>query len=197
MLIIAHASFILKTLVYWRKNEVKVSWGVCDFTNLTTWRGPFLRLMSVGVIATRVFLDWKGRALSKRGVVYGTSVYRTESVAGWQATERLLCDKLQWWTLPWDNDIFVRNFSVGLKMFCYGFIAVFYKSKQLQMLAGGPNYIMIRRAIFEKVDGHGIKEIWLISQFPAKHTGVRGQWRQNCVRSPRAGSTFGIRSWRL
>ena len=44
-------------------------------------------------------------------------------------------------------------------MFCYGFIAVFYKSKQLQMLTGGPNYIMIRRAIFEKVDGHGIKEI--------------------------------------
>ena len=157
----------------------------------------FLRLMSVGEIAIRVFLDWKGRALSKRGVVYGTSVYRTESVAGWQATERLLCDKLQWWTLPWDNDIFVRNFSVGLKMFCYGFIAVFYKSKQLQMLTEGPNYIMIRRAIFEKVDGHGIKEIWLISQFPAKHTGVRGQWRQNCVRSPRAGPTFGIRSWRL
>ena len=40
----------------------------------------FLRLMSVGEIATWVFLDWKGRALSKRGVVYGTSVFRTESV---------------------------------------------------------------------------------------------------------------------
>ena len=40
------------------------------------------------------------------------------------------------------------------------------------MLTGGPNYIMIRRAIFGKVHGHGVKEIWLISQFPAKHTGV-------------------------
>ena len=40
------------------------------------------------------------------------------------------------------------------------------------MLTGGPNYIMIRRAIFGKVHGHGVKEIWLISQFPAKHAGV-------------------------
>ena len=45
------------------------------------------------------------------------------------------------------------------------------QSKQLQMLTGGPNYIMIRRAIFGKVHGHGVK-ICLISQFPAKHTGV-------------------------
>ena len=44
----------------------------------------FLRLMSVGEIATWVFLDWKGRALSKRCVVYGTSVFRTESVDGKQ-----------------------------------------------------------------------------------------------------------------
>ena len=36
--------------------------------------------MSVGEIATWVFLDGKGRALSKRGVVCGTSVFRTESV---------------------------------------------------------------------------------------------------------------------
>ena len=40
------------------------------------------------------------------------------------------------------------------------------------MLTGGPNYIMIRRAIFGKVHGHRVKEIWPISQFPAKHTGV-------------------------
>ena len=40
------------------------------------------------------------------------------------------------------------------------------------MLTGGPNYLMIRRAIFGKVHGHGVKEIWLISQFPAKRTGV-------------------------
>ena len=44
----------------------------------------FLRLMSVGEIATSVFLDGKGRALSKRGVVCGTSVFRTESVSGKQ-----------------------------------------------------------------------------------------------------------------
>ena len=37
-------------------------------------------------------------------------------------------------------------------------IIVFYKSKQLQMLTAGPNYIMIRRAIFGKVHGHGVKE---------------------------------------
>ena len=40
------------------------------------------------------------------------------------------------------------------------------------MLKGGTNYTMIRRAIFGKVHGHGVKEIWLTSQFPAKHTGV-------------------------
>ena len=40
--------------------------------------------MSVGEIATWVFLDGKGRALSKRGVVCGTSVFRTESVDGKQ-----------------------------------------------------------------------------------------------------------------
>ena len=40
------------------------------------------------------------------------------------------------------------------------------------MLTGSRSYIMIRRAIFGKVHGHGVKEIWLISQFPAKHTGV-------------------------
>ena len=33
-------------------------------------------------------------------------------------------------------------------------------------------YTMISRAIFGKVHGHGVQEIWLISQFPAKHTGV-------------------------
>ena len=40
------------------------------------------------------------------------------------------------------------------------------------MLTGGPNYMMIRRAIFGKVHGRGVKEIWLINQFPAKHKGA-------------------------
>ena len=75
--------FILTNLVYWRKSELKVSWGVCDFMNYLT-RSFFLRLKSVGEIVTWVFLDWKGRALSKRGVVYETSVSRTESVDGKQ-----------------------------------------------------------------------------------------------------------------
>ena len=37
---------------------------------------------------------------------------------------------------------------------------------------GGPNYMMIKMEIFGKVHGRGVKEIWLISQFPAKHKGV-------------------------
>ena len=40
------------------------------------------------------------------------------------------------------------------------------------MLTGGSNYMMIRRAIFGKVLGRGVQEIWLINQFPAKHKGV-------------------------
>ena len=40
------------------------------------------------------------------------------------------------------------------------------------MLKGGTNYTIIRRVTFGKVHGHGVKEIWLIIQFPAKHTGV-------------------------
>ena len=54
--------------------------------------------------------------------------------------------------------------------------------------------MMIRRAIFVKVHGSGVQEIWPISQFPAKHKGV-ASGPKNGVRSPRAGSTFGIRSW--
>ena len=42
----------------------------------------------------------------------------------------------------------------------------------LQMLTGGPKYMKIRRAIFGKVHGRIVKEIWIISQFPAKHKGV-------------------------
>ena len=76
-------SFILKKFVYWRKSEVKVSWGVYVFMNYFT-RTFFYGFMSFGEIATWVFLDWKGRALSKRGVVYGTLVFRTESVDGKQ-----------------------------------------------------------------------------------------------------------------
>ena len=47
-------------------------------------RSFFLRLMSVGEIATWVLLDGKGWVLSKRGVDCGTSIFRTESVDGKQ-----------------------------------------------------------------------------------------------------------------
>ena len=50
-------------------------------------RSFFLRLTFVGEIATRVFFDGKGRALSKRSVVRGTSVFRTKSVDGKQRQE--------------------------------------------------------------------------------------------------------------
>ena len=54
-------------------------------------------------------------------------------------------------------------------------------------------YIMIRirREIFGKVHGHGD----LTNQPMSRQTYWRGLWRQNCVRSPRAGPTFAIRSW--
>ena len=111
-------SIMLKKLVYRRKSELKVSWGVCDFMNHFTWSFsyglcPLVKLLLWVFFRSRsapVFLDWKGRALSKRGVVYGISVFRTES----------LCGKLHWWTLPRDGHIFVHTFSVGLKIFCYG-----------------------------------------------------------------------------
>ena len=66
-----------KKLVYQRKSELKVSWGVCDFMNHLTayvrWWNYYLG-----------FLGLKTWRCSKRGVVYGTSVFRTESVDGKQ-----------------------------------------------------------------------------------------------------------------
>ena len=48
-----------------------------------------------------------------------------------------------------------------------------YKSNSCKCLREAlSKYKMIRREILGKVHGHGVKEIWLISQFPAKHTGV-------------------------
>ena len=63
----------------WIKDIMRRSWFYELFDAVL-----FLLLMSVGEIATWVFLDWKGRSLSKRGLVYGTSVFRTESVDGRQ-----------------------------------------------------------------------------------------------------------------
>ena len=67
------------------------------------------------------------------------------------------------------------QFSVGLKIYCYGWkVGGGRDQNMLQMLTGGPKYMQIRKAIFGKVHGRRVKEIWLISQFPAKHKGVAG-----------------------
>ena len=111
-------SFMLKKLKIslskkeWIKGVMRRLWFYEPFDAFL-----FLRLMSIGEITTWVFLDWKGRALSKRGVVYGTSVFRTESI---DSKQRKGCGKLLWWTLPRDGHIFVHTFSVGRKFFCYG-----------------------------------------------------------------------------
>ena len=71
--------FILKILVYWRKSGRSKGLMRRLFDAVHS-----LRVMSVGEIATWAFLDWKGPVLSKRGVVYETSVSSTESVEGKQ-----------------------------------------------------------------------------------------------------------------
>ena len=63
-------------------------------------------------------------------------------------------------------------------------------TKYLQMLTGGSNYVMIRMAIFGKVHGRGVQEIWLISQFPAKHRGVASGPKIMFAR-PRLARLFG------
>ena len=84
MLIIAHSNVIYPQKIgllqkEWSKGLMRSLWFYELFVAVL-----FLRLMSVGEIATWVILDRKGRALSKRGVVYGSSVSRTESVNGKQ-----------------------------------------------------------------------------------------------------------------
>ena len=61
------------------------------------------------------------------------------------------------------------QFSVGLKIFCYGWGKGGGGGGEIRtctscclrdiMLTGGPNYMMIRRAILGKVHGRGVKEI--------------------------------------
>ena len=76
-----HLSFLKNSLLKkeWSKGLMRRLWFYELFEAVL-----LLRLMSVGEIATWVFLGWKGRALSKRGVVDGTSVFMTESVDGKQ-----------------------------------------------------------------------------------------------------------------
>ena len=79
----------------------------------------FLRLISVGEIATWVFLHWKGRAQFLNLSLF-MDVSNQNRISRWQTAGRLLCGKLQWWNLHRDGHIFVRTFSVGLKLYCYG-----------------------------------------------------------------------------
>ena len=111
-------SFILKKFVYWRKSEVKVSWSVYEFYELFD-ADLFLRLY---VLWWNCYLDFLG--LKRAGsfqtwrCLWDLSIQNR--ISRLQTTKRLLCGKLQWWTLHRDGHIFVRTFSVGLKTFCYG-----------------------------------------------------------------------------
>ena len=106
-------SFILKKLVCWRRTEVKVSWGVCDFINYLT-QSFFYGLCPLGKLLLE--LPW----IEKGGLFLNVGPQYTESVEGKQ--RKGFYGKLEWWTLPRDGHIFVRIFSVGLKIFCYGFV---------------------------------------------------------------------------
>ena len=53
------------------------------------------------------------------GLQYTVDGKQSESVDGKQRKGFYVVR--QWWTLHRDGHIFVRNFSVGLKIFCYGF----------------------------------------------------------------------------
>ena len=64
--------------------------------------------------------------------------------------------------------------------------------QQIKIVAnayGRSNYIMIWKGAWSSSRED------LTNQPISRQTYGRGQWRQNCVRSPRAGSTFRIRSW--
>ena len=110
-------SFMLKKLVYRRKSELKVSWGVCDFMNHLT------RSFSYGLcLLVKLLLGFSW--IEKDGLFLNVALFMepqySEQNQSMATTKRLLCGKLQWWTLPRDGHIFVHTFSVGLKIFCYG-----------------------------------------------------------------------------
>ena len=158
--------FILKIL-FWRRSGVKILWDVCDFMNYLT------RSFLYGLFP-----------LVKLWHCLWTSVSRTcqNRISRWQTTRRLLCGKLQGWTLSRDVHIFLRNFNVGLKMFgnveewveirtrttcCLWDIKAmetpvkhsFLKIRMVENASRGSNHIMVRRGMFGKVHDHGVKEI--------------------------------------
>ena len=90
-------SFMLKKLVYRRKSELNLSWGVCDFMNY------FTRSFSYGLcplVKLLLGFSW----IEKGGVFLNVALFMgpqySEQNQSIQTTKRLLCGKLQWWTLP-------------------------------------------------------------------------------------------------
>ena len=103
-----------KKLVFRRKSELKVSWGVCDFKNYLT------RSFSYGLcplVKLLLGFSW----IEKGGLFLNVELFMepqySEQNQSMATTKRLLCGKLQWWTLPRDGHIFVHTFSVGLNLF--------------------------------------------------------------------------------
>ena len=99
-------------------------WGVCDFMNYLT------RSFSYGLCPlVRLLLGFSW--IEKGGLFLNVALFMepqySEQNQSMATTKRLLCSKLQWWTLPRDGHIFVHTymqFSVGLKMFWYGWEGV-------------------------------------------------------------------------
>ena len=78
----------------------------------------FLRLMSVGEIATWVSWIEKGGLFLNAAVVYGILVFGTESVDGKQRKYFYVFNTVMNFALRWS--FFVCTFSVDPKSFCYG-----------------------------------------------------------------------------
>ena len=95
-----------------------VSWGVYDVINYLS-RSFFYGLCAL--VKLLLGLSW----IEKGGLFLNVALFMgpqyTESVDGKQRKGFYVVIKLQWWTLHRDGHIFVRTFSVGLKIFCYGF----------------------------------------------------------------------------
>ena len=95
---------------------------------------PFLRPLSLGEIATWVFLDGNGQALSKRGAVCVTSIFRTESVDGKQ---------------PKDFYVVSYNDEPCLEMFIFLYVPSVLVWKFFVMDGGGGRSEHVPRVVYE------------------------------------------------
>ena len=94
-----------------------MSWGVCDFMNYLTWSFSYGLCPLVKLLLGFSWIEKGGLFLNVALFMEPQYSEQNQSMA---TTKRLLCGKLQWWTLPRDGHIFVHIFSVGLKFLCYG-----------------------------------------------------------------------------